>query len=313
MRSLRVLGVTSDGAGLICAATANHASSAAKGAEHFTIPIDERLRAVALGKEHRFGQLEIDMTPQLTPREIQRRIRAGASVDEVAGAAACDPERIERFAYPILLERVTVVDRACAVRPLRDAAIGTALAASADSSLATIVTETLADRGHQGDVHWDSFKDERGWALTATWHVGRTENYAEWSYATGPDGGIVTARNTQAQEFVEPGPRRLRTVGGGSPQRSETIAHDDVPGDAPADADARTATDAPRLTADEYAVAQTVTDERSAAHADGAASVARATGTTGRTTAAARSTRRKNHPPMPSWEDVLLGTRTAER
>src|SRR5699024_5520697 len=47
------------------------------------------------------------LTAPLTmrPREIQGRIRAGASVDELAEEMGVAPSRVEPFAHPVLLER----------------------------------------------------------------------------------------------------------------------------------------------------------------------------------------------------------------
>ena len=59
----------------------------------FRVPIDERLTAAMRHDHSRPGQLEIALESQLTPREIQTRIRAGHSVDEVSLAAGISPLR----------------------------------------------------------------------------------------------------------------------------------------------------------------------------------------------------------------------------
>ena len=68
----------------------------------FRVPVDERLVA-ALRRSTptdraRIGQLEIALESQLSPREIQARIRAGHSVEEVSLAAGISAERVERYA-----------------------------------------------------------------------------------------------------------------------------------------------------------------------------------------------------------------------
>ena len=110
MRALEVLGLAEDGAHLVC-------HDAATG-EEFVLPANERLRAAARGDITRLGQLEIEMESQLRPKEIQARIRAGASVGEVASAAGTSPARIERFAYPVLMERSTMAELANSARPM---------------------------------------------------------------------------------------------------------------------------------------------------------------------------------------------------
>jgi len=319
MRSLRVLGIAENGSHLVCA-------DADDATESFALPLDDKLRAAVRGDLSRFGQLEIEMEPQLRPREIQSRIRAGASIDQVAAAAGCAPERIERYAYPVLMERSTVAERAQRVRPLRDAAIGTSSAAGSSTTLADIVTATLADRGQQQAVTWDAFRDERGWTVTATWRAGRSENRAEWAYHAGPDGGTLTARNEAASDLVEPSPKPLRTIG------DRDRGGDEVRGAAPRREQPRStkrqpAAQEPSPTGEqrpdgEHLVEDTVTDRRSGAlpaHDDEASAPqpARATGTTGTPpdspAGSSRGGRRGHRPPMPSWEDVLLGTRASGR
>ncbi|MGH3880501.1 MAG: septation protein SepH, partial [Actinophytocola sp.] len=78
MRALRVVGLGDDGKVVICENDRG---------ERFQIPADERLRAAARGDITRLGQIAIELESQMRPREIQSRIRAGESVDQVAAAA----------------------------------------------------------------------------------------------------------------------------------------------------------------------------------------------------------------------------------
>lgn len=213
------------------------------------------------------------MTSQLRPKEIQTRIRAGATVEQVAAAAGCTTERIEGFAYPVLMERATVAERARAVRPLAGAPIGSSSAALSARTLEDLATSTLADRGQDGDLSWDAYRDERGWTLALTWQVGHSENRAEWAYAAGVDGGSVAPRNEAASDLIEPALGLLRSV--------------DSPDAAPAKAE----------DADSVFGADTLFGAVHDAPADEAPRASR---------------KRGQRPAMPSWEDVLLGTRAAE-
>ena len=87
MRALRVVGITEDG-GELSVVLEDPGRR-----ERFTVPADEQLRAAARGDLTRLGQIAIELESQLRPREIQARIRAGASVDQVAAAAGVpEPE-----------------------------------------------------------------------------------------------------------------------------------------------------------------------------------------------------------------------------
>ena len=70
----------------------------------------DELRVAARGDRTRLGQIAIEVESQLRPREIQTRIRAGASVEQVAAMAGVALQKIERFAYPVLLERTRTAD-----------------------------------------------------------------------------------------------------------------------------------------------------------------------------------------------------------
>jgi Protein of unknown function (DUF3071) len=316
------------------------------------VPADERLRAASRGDLSRLGQLEIEMESQLRPREIQARIRAGASVEQVAAEASTDPSRIERYAYPVLLERSTIADRGQLAHPM----VG---GVPARKRLGDLVSAVLVERGQQTGVAWDAYKDETGWVLVLRWRAGRSENRAHWSYHPGPDSGTVTANDDAAAALMDPAPRPLRTVpvqaptqevfrpaattAAPAPAASDSAAArpDEVDADpptqeipavpadhispdtetdpVPTDRFAGRVEDAP---ADEVEVVeQTVLDDRSGAAGVAAADSEHAarTGTDSaigsRSSGSAGRKRSggKQRPVMPSWEDVLLGGKGRQR
>jgi hypothetical protein len=280
-RTLTVVGVSDDGEHLLCAPAQQPAvSDAAAAAPRYTLAIDERLRAAIRGEWGNAAKGEIDMAPGLRPREIQSRIRAGATVEQVAAAAGCPVDRIEGFAYPVLLERATVAEKARAAQPLK----------GSSGTLEEIVTATLVDRGQQHGVEWDAFKDERGWVVALTWQAGRSENRAEWVYAPRAGGGSVTALGSEAADLLQPGRSQLRPV---DQLIGKGDGHDAAPDQG---SSGRTGA------ADDAPTAPPVPSGPGAESAQRTASDA----------PAARPARRGNRPQMPSWEDVLLGTRTAE-
>lgn len=289
--ALRFISATAAGDHLVCTPSDQQSGAARSGTDsssattqHFLLPVDERLRAAIASGTGRATEWENPMTPQLRPKEIQNRIRAGASVDQVAAAAGCAVERIEGFAYPVLLERATVAEKARATFPLRGAPLGSVAAANAGLTLEEIAVQTLTDRGQQHDLTWDAFRDERGWTVTLTWTVGRTENRAEWAYTAQPSGDSIAARNAEAADLLEPSRGPLREVGGTSREVPQQVE--------------------PEMTAPAAgaAVAGSLT---------GSADVEPAAVPTAPATPAP-PTRRGHRAPMPSWEDVLLGTRGSQ-
>lgn len=206
MRTLRVVGITGDvgGGGPVTVVLEDPERR-----ERFTVPADETLRAAARGDLTRLGQISIEVGSELRPREIQTRIRAGASVAELASAAGVPEQKIERFAYPVLLERSRTAELASAAHPVR--------ADGPDSrTLAEVVADTFGMRGQDyEDASWDSWKGEDGrWVVALSWTAGRSDNRAHWTFQPGASGGTVTAVDDHAGDLVEGLPARpLRTIG----------------------------------------------------------------------------------------------------
>ena len=203
MRTLRVVGITEGGG------TTSVVLEDPERRERFSVPVDDRLRAAARGDLSRLGQIAIELESQLRPREIQARIRAGASVEQVASAAGVPQSKIERFAYPVLLERSRTAELAQLAHPVR--------ADGPDArTLGEVVAHTFGLRGQENTgAEWDSWKGEDGkWLVALTWRAGRSDNRAHWAFQPGAHGGIVTALDEQASDLVEGLPMRpLRTVG----------------------------------------------------------------------------------------------------
>ena len=79
--------------------------------ERFSVLIDDTLTKTI--KEHR---LPDSSAVQLSPREIQDAIRAGATVTELAASSGGSVDLIERFAHPVLEELAHMVDMAKSIR-----------------------------------------------------------------------------------------------------------------------------------------------------------------------------------------------------
>ncbi|MGH3717943.1 MAG: septation protein SepH [Pseudonocardiaceae bacterium] len=205
MRALRVAGLGTDGRTVILETVPQRPGERR---ERFTVPVEDDLQAAVRGDLPRLDEIEIEAESQMRPREIQARIRAGASVEQVATAAGAPSERIERFAYPVLLERSRMAQLAQRAHPV-----------CADGpdvrTLEEVVTETFRQRGHDvGSVTWDSRRREDGqWVVALCWRAGRSENRAQWTFHPGAHGGTVTAVDDHATDLIDPQPATpLRTV-----------------------------------------------------------------------------------------------------
>ena len=118
------------------------------------------------------------METTLSPRDIQRRIRTGESVADVAGSTGMDPERVERFAAPVLAEREHIAATALAASARRRGE------SSGHRTLRDTVAERLMSRGiDPDDVDWNSSRRDDGrWEVTADYAVDDEDRRAEFVY-----------------------------------------------------------------------------------------------------------------------------------
>lgn len=191
------------------------------GDEDFFIEVTDDLRAIIDGKspapevqeepqpepepvEDKPVPREID--PRLSaplkmrPREIQERIRSGATIAQVAAENDVTEARIEPFAHPVLIERARIADMAKRSHPVREDG-------PAKLTLWEVLATAFAARGNDLTTStWDAYKDPSGqWVVRVTWQAGHSDNTAEWSYhAHGVSNATAVARNAIAADLTDP-------------------------------------------------------------------------------------------------------------
>lgn len=184
MTELRVMAVTSDGQRLVLRSNDG---------QEFHLTIDERLRAAVRGDRARLGQIEIEAEGQLRPRDIQARIRAGATAQEVADACGISVERIRRFEGPILAERAFMAEKAQNTQVRRQGE-------NHGQKLGEIVGERLAKRGAEDPaaVRWDSWRRDDGtWTVQAVYKISGETYEALWGFD--PPRRLVTPEDDEAR------------------------------------------------------------------------------------------------------------------
>lgn len=187
MPELRVVAVSNDGTRLVLKAADS---------TEYTLPIDERLRAAVRGDRPRLGQIEIEVESHLRPRDIQARIRAGATAEEVAQLAGIPVDRVRRFEGPVLAERAFMAERARKTpvrRPGENAA---------GPQLGDAVQERLLLRGADKDtVQWDSWRRDDGtWEVLLVYMVAGEPHSASWTYD--PPRRLVQAVDEEARSLI---------------------------------------------------------------------------------------------------------------
>lgn len=186
MPELRVVAVSNDGTRLVLKAADN---------TEYTLPIDERLRAAVRNDRARLGQIEIEVENHLRPRDIQARIRAGATAEEVAQFAGIPVERVRRFEGPVLAERAFMAERARKTPVRRPGE-------SAGPQLGEAVAERLLARGAEKDaVRWDSWRRDDGtWEVLLVYRVAGETHSASWMYD--PPRRLVQAVDQEARALL---------------------------------------------------------------------------------------------------------------
>ncbi|MFJ5235062.1 septation protein SepH [Kitasatospora sp. NPDC088391] len=183
---LRVVAVSNDGTRLVLKAADS---------TEYTLPIDERLRAAVRGDRPRLGQIEIEVESHLRPRDIQARIRAGASAEDVAQAAGISVDRVRRFEGPVLAERAFMAERARKTAIRRHGE-------STGPQLGEAVAERLALRGAEKDTErWDSWRRDDGtWEVILGYRADGEVRRASWSYD--PPRRLVQPNDDEARALI---------------------------------------------------------------------------------------------------------------
>ena len=166
MSELELVGLDEDG---------EHIVLAAPGGARFRLRIDEPLRAAVRRDRPQLEQLRVESAGTLSPREIQARIRAGATAQEVADSAGLSVAHVQRFEGPVLAEREYVAEQARGTRVGRD--VGA-------PSLGDLVTDRLAVRGVDlGSLAWDAAREGNGpWTVLARFTVADAATEARWTF-----------------------------------------------------------------------------------------------------------------------------------
>lgn len=138
-------------------------------------------------------------TSDLTPREIQARIRAGASVDELARESGVSLERIMLFAPPIIMERKHVAAKASRTVIRR---------ANGSGPLLEVVNSRLEPLGVDPlTLSWDSYRREDGrWTVILSYPTAEGPRVAMWLFDV-RNSALVPADDEARWLIGEPLPR----------------------------------------------------------------------------------------------------------
>lgn len=242
----------------------------------------------------------------LSPREIQARVRAGASPHDVAAETGWPLDKVERYAQPPLGERAYVAELARAVEISRSRG-GATLEESVSTRLGV----------PPEDVRWDSYRTAEGrWIVTAASDSGQV---GAWAFEL--VGRTVHPQDESARALMGGGPSAVAEVGNDdlSPQpaaRTSAAVHDNAEITAQA---AQPVTTAPSTLETPRPRLVSVTSDPTAArvvdhpqHADdpegtGLPSLLDPADISSGPKRAKRSKSKKGRASVPSWDEILFG------
>lgn len=165
------------------------------GGAHYLLPITESLRAAVRRDRPHLEHLRAEGERNLSPREIQSRLRAGDDVEDVAEAAGIPVESVRRFAGPVVAEQEYVVDR------VRRSPQGHGDDAPTIEDLAA---QRLAARDvDPATVEWSAARQHgAAWVVTAAFQVSSGPRTARWSYD--PTSRALHALDDEARWLSQP-------------------------------------------------------------------------------------------------------------
>ena len=194
MRELHVVALSEDGRHAVLATT----PGAGRGG--FRLALDDTLAAALRGELNRPGDTAARGS-DLSVKDIQNRLRAGESADDIARSAGLPLARVERFAGPVLSERARTIDAARAAHVSRGRRgrsllpLGEAVDAALDASSGL----------RQDSVEWSTRRDDEGrWVVSVSWVARARSRTASWTWH--PASRVLTAADPASAALGHSGP-----------------------------------------------------------------------------------------------------------
>ncbi|MBN9375024.1 MAG: DUF3071 domain-containing protein [Cellulomonas sp.] len=185
MGEVELVGLHDDGEHLILATSDG---------QQFRLRIDEPLRAAVRRDRPQLEQLRAERASVMAPREIQARIRAGATAQEVADSAGLPIAAVRRYEGPVIAEREYIAELA------RDTPVRHETGAP---TLGDLVTDRLAARGVDvASLSWDAAREgSLPWTVLARFEVADEAREAQWAFDV--SARVLTASDDEARWLSE--------------------------------------------------------------------------------------------------------------
>ena len=169
--------------------------------EEFTVRISDTLRAT-VNQPRLAAVVASDDVETMSVKEIQRRLRAGETMDAIARDGHISVEKVERFAGPILQERVYILDQAFAVVLRKESARD-------QETFFDIVISRLAPMGVDSDsLSWNTWRiDDGTWTIDLSYPNRDGHGSATWNFDLNRRSITATNENARWMLGQEPAAR----------------------------------------------------------------------------------------------------------
>ena len=194
---LRLNGKTEDGL---------HLSLHDNDGNEYTVRVSDTLRATV--NQQRLMAVPTNLEPTVSIKEIQRLLRAGQTSDLIARENNISIEKIERFAGPILSERIYIIDQAQQIVIRKEGGRDAV-------TLLGVVISRLAPRNiDSSELSWDTWRLEDGtWTIELHYPNSTGVGIAQWNFDAVLRTVISMDENARWMMGDEPAPRQLPTPG----------------------------------------------------------------------------------------------------
>ena len=194
---LRLNGKTEDGL---------HLSLHDKDGNEFTVRVSDTLRATV--NQQRLMSVPTTNEPIVSIKEIQRLLRAGQTAEQIARDNNISIEKIERFAGPIISERIYIIDQA------QEIAIRKEGGRDAVTLLGVVISRLAPRNIDSSELSWDSWRLEDGtWTIELHYPNNTGVGIAQWNFDATLRTVVSMDENARWMMGDEPAPRQLPTPG----------------------------------------------------------------------------------------------------
>ena len=195
MTELRLNGKTDDGL---------HLSLTDSDGNQYTVRVSDTLRATV--NAQRLAVVPPTADASVSIKEIQRLLRAGQTPEQIARDNNVALEKIERFAGPILSERIYIIDQAQQIAVRKEGGREAV-------TLLGVVISRLAPRNiDSSELSWDTWRLEDGtWTIELHYPNSSGIGIAQWNFDSTKRTVVSMDENARWMMGDEPTPRQLPT------------------------------------------------------------------------------------------------------